>query len=301
MEGGPSWSGVIVDSNHPDDQHWIHEKAEVERPEGMEFFRQPGALIRSKDRDGTTKYLPNPLAENITNLPKGYQYYYDMLPGKEEDAIKVFLLSQYGSLFTGCPVYADWWDERFHVSKEPLRVYRGLPLYFGWDYGLTPAGPMAQVTPQGQIRVLREFVCKRGDIEGYLDTEVVPALAREFPGMVNRRGFRCVSAPTNDPERRWSAVIRALRRTVRGEAGFVVDPSCRVLIRGFNGGYRYSRIRSTDGGEKVRDIADKNEYSHVHDGLQYLVLGLTTPEGAVAPESRDVVLERPKQGWEGAA
>ena len=41
---------------------------------------------------------------------------------------------------------------------------------------------------------------------------------------------------------------------------------------GFQGGYCYRRMRVT-GDERYTDKPDKNRYSHVHDGLQYLLSG----------------------------
>ena len=52
----------------------------------FELFRQPPALLRQPD--GT--WDPNPMAENIENLPGGYNYYYAMLGG-EEQKIKAYV------------------------------------------------------------------------------------------------------------------------------------------------------------------------------------------------------------------
>ena len=41
----------------------------------FELFRQPPALLRQPDGS----WDPNPMAENIENLPGGYNYYYAML------------------------------------------------------------------------------------------------------------------------------------------------------------------------------------------------------------------------------
>ncbi|HET8729233.1 MAG TPA: hypothetical protein VFO41_17160 [Alphaproteobacteria bacterium] len=40
-DGGPSWSGIIMDTNPPDTDHWWYRLAEEERPEGWAFFAQP--------------------------------------------------------------------------------------------------------------------------------------------------------------------------------------------------------------------------------------------------------------------
>ena len=41
--------------------------------------------------------------------------------------------------------------------------------------------------------------------------------------------------------------------------------------KGFNGGYRYARVGGS--GNRFHEKPLKNEYSHPHDALQYLLLG----------------------------
>ena len=58
---------------------------------------------------------------------------------------------------------------------------------------------------------------------------------------------------------------------VDGKAGFLLSPSCNQLRKGFLGGYHYRRIQTS--GERYEDRPNKNKFSHVHDALQYLMLG----------------------------
>ena len=67
--GGPSWTGVVMDTNPPDDDHFYYRMAEKEHPKDWAFFRQPGGLL---EMGGELK--ANPLAENIENLPGGHEY-----------------------------------------------------------------------------------------------------------------------------------------------------------------------------------------------------------------------------------
>lgn len=71
--------------------------------------------------------------------------------------------------------------------------------------------------------------------------------------------------PSNKPEYRIQAVERLLSHQLDGEAMYLIDPSCTMLIRGFQHGYRYKKKR--DG--QVEAKPDKNEYSHIHDANQY--------------------------------
>ena len=51
----------------------------------------------------------------------------------------------------------------------------------------------------------------------------------------------------------------------------MIDRRCPTLIKGFEGGYGYKRMQVS--GERFDDKPDKNMYSHIHDALQYLMLG----------------------------
>ena len=43
------------------------------------------------------------------------------------------------------------------------------------------------------------------------------------------------------------------------------------LIKGFTGGYHYRRLQVS--GERYDEKPNKNRFSHIHDALQYLLLG----------------------------
>jgi hypothetical protein len=58
---------------------------------------------------------------------------------------------------------------------------------------------------------------------------------------------------------------------VDGKPAFLIDRRCQQLIKGFEGGYQYKRMEVS--GERYADKPDKNMYSHIHDALQYMMLG----------------------------
>jgi hypothetical protein len=58
---------------------------------------------------------------------------------------------------------------------------------------------------------------------------------------------------------------------VDGKPAFLIDRRCSQLIKGFEGGYQYKRMEVS--GERYADKPDKNMYSHIHDALQYMMLG----------------------------
>jgi hypothetical protein len=58
---------------------------------------------------------------------------------------------------------------------------------------------------------------------------------------------------------------------IDGDSGILIDPKCINLIKGFDGGYHYRRMQVS--GERYEEKPSKNRFSHVHDALQYMLLG----------------------------
>jgi hypothetical protein len=84
-------------------------------------------------------------------------------------------------------------------------------------------------------------------------------------------GIACVPAITNSFVGRREAVAKYLTRLVDGKPAFMLDPSCDLLRRGFNGRYQFRRLQVV-GAERFKDVPDKNDFSHLHDALQYAAL-----------------------------
>lgn len=291
--GGPSWTGVIMDTNPPDDDSWWYKLAEEERPEIFRFFKQPGGLIQDMDPKSPTyqQYIPNPLAENIQNHSLGYQYYLNQLYGKTEDWIRVFLLGQYGTTMDGKPVYPEW-NEKVHYSEMALTPVQGMPILLSFDFGLTPACAFLQMNSRGQLLVLKELVSEDMGIRQFYSEVVRPVIRGEYSkhrveavgdpaGNMRSQtdektcmqelmelGILCEPAPTNEFVARRESVAYFLQRMSGGEPGFVLDPSCKMLRKGFNGGYRYERLR-VSGSARFKDRPVKDKFSHIHDALQY--------------------------------
>lgn len=285
-DGGSDWSGVIMDTNPPDDDHWYYKLAEVEQPENHAYFRQPPAVLRYGDA-----YLPNPDAENVKHHSLGADYWMRQVPGKSHEWIKVFLMGDYGSVIDGKPVYPEYRDG-LHCQDAPIAPLRGLPLVLGWDFGLTPAVAFCQLTPHGRLVVLDELVAEDMGIRQFARDVVRPHLAAHYSGMKiesvgdpagNQRsqteentclavlaeeGIATDSAPSNEFVARREAVAAFLNKMVDGGPGFHLSPKCKVLRKGFNGGYRYERVQVA-GDERFKDRPAKNRFSHVHDALQY--------------------------------
>lgn len=210
--GGPSWSGVIMDTNSPDDDHWWYALAEAPSPEEVklrrqlkeqlveldclapdqelfEFFAQPPALLKV---DGN--YIPNPDAENVQNHSLGYGYWLRQLAGKSEDWIKVFILGQYGSVHDGRPVYPEYNDA---LHCKPLEPLPGGRLDIGLDFGLTPAAVITQKDARGRLRVLEELCGEDMGMRQFLQDLLVPQLTRMYSDWWEQRDemIQCYGDP----------------------------------------------------------------------------------------------------------
>jgi hypothetical protein len=149
-DGGPTRSCALFDTNMPDEDTWWHDKME-NPPSNWSVFLQPAAILKPAkyaemygeeaeevllDKDGE-EWVVNPAADNYDNLPKSY--YPNLIPGKTEDWLRVYLRSEYGRSLSGTPVYEKTFTFDFHVSKDPLKFVRGesYPITIGIDFGRT--------------------------------------------------------------------------------------------------------------------------------------------------------------------
>lgn len=170
-EGGPSWYGVICDTNAPEDDHWWsimsgdaplpefmgeHEALMLRKPEGWKFYTQPPALLEEKDEEGNViAYHKNPDAENANNLTP--DYYKKIITGKGKDWIDVYIMNRLGTVSEGRVVYPSY-NEETHTAKEPIRVMPGRTIWVGLDFGFYPAAVFGQRSGHGQWHIIREIV-----------------------------------------------------------------------------------------------------------------------------------------------
>lgn len=295
-DGGPTWSGVIMDTNPPAEDHWYAELMK-KPPDNWRFFVQPPALLR--DSTAERGYIANPKAENIENLPGGHQYYFNALGGKDNNWIKAYILGEFAAVRDGKPVFGDTFNERVHVSERKLWPVAGKPVIIGLDFGLTPAATIGQIV-DGQLRILDELCATRMGLTDFINTLLTPLIAEKYSK--NKRlyvgdpsGARAMDtderscfqvmhamkmyvepASTNAIEPRLESVRHFLTRLVDGgKPAFMIDPRCAVLRNGFVNGYQYDRVQ-VSGEARYRETPSKNHYSHVHDSLQYLCLRALT-------------------------
>lgn len=307
-EGGCSYRGVIADTNPPPEDHFLA-KMEIDHPEievdgkiyRYTFFVQPPALLREL-KDGKPMYVPNrgqgglPPAENITNLADGFGYYVSMLPNASEAWINVYIMGNFGRISDEKRIYHEW-NDQLHRSKEILKPSRNFKLLLGIDWGFSNAAcVIGQIKPNGQLVILDEIYTEKSGIKSFIDDVLKPILFQKYEGIrfqafgdpsggshSNVDGSSCIqvandlgipteAAPTNDPLLRQESVRGYLTRLIDGQPGMIVNSTCKKLIDGFNGGYHYKKMAGSS--TKVLERVDKNQFSHVHDALQYLCLGI---------------------------
>lgn len=199
--------------------------------------------------------------------------------------------------FEGHPVYPEF--SKLHITYEKPEPILGLPMLVGFDFGLTPAAIVAQL--QGEtLVVFKEYVELNMGIDRFADI-VIPELRLRFPAWSNlRKDWKCFIDPsgafkrdtdentcalilqakgfntTPGPiawEARRGAVVHWLRQmTKEGPAMQIHAPECSMLVKGFEGGYRFPEKAVDIEPTKIRPL--KDAYSHPHDAFQYLCSGI---------------------------
>jgi len=274
-DGGPSWYGIIMDTNPPDDESWWYKLFEENRPDNVAIYKQPSG--RSEQ------------AENIPNLPKGY--YDHLCSDGDEEFIKVYVDGEYGYVREGKPVYPEYLDS---THCKPCQPIKGKPIIRGWDFGLTPACVFTQVLPGGQWIIFDEMTSESMGADRFSD-DVLEYCSKEYPKyqfedygdpagnqkaqtdektcfeVLKGKGIQ-IQPGEQTVELRISSVKKPLRSLVDGKPRLIVDPKCKLLRRGFQGRYQYKRLQVSQ--ERYHEKPDKNEYSHPHDALQYVATRL---------------------------
>ena len=281
------WSGIIADTNPPEDDHWIYKDFEENTFPNHRLFKQPPGLLKDTD----DKWVRNPNADNAAHLPDNY---YEMLAeGQSREFVKVFCLGEYGSVGFGKRVYPEFNPDLHAV--ESLVALQGVDLILGWDFGLTPACVVMQLSPRGTLFILKEYVGDGIGIRSLAESIVIPSLAQEFPyckigmsigdpagnsrsevleemsciGELSSLGIPTIGAKTNDIPPRLGSVRYFLTKLVDGKPAFLLDKKkCPTLFKGFVKDYIYARV-AVAGEERYKDKPTKNMASHPMDALAY--------------------------------
>lgn len=347
-DGGFTRSCAVFDTNMPDMDTWHHKMTEAAtKPDNWSVHIQPPAVLSHAEYVTRYKCDPqdieypaddaasatgpviyqnapisdsnknewyiNPGADNLFNLDK--QYYPDIIPGKTDDFINVYLRCQYGRSLSGLPVYDKTFSHDTHVPKatraDPFRPIQSVkyPVVIGLDFGRTPAAVFGQRNTKGRVIVLDELTSENMGIETFIKTKLKPLIAAKYAGcsivvapdpagwakqqigeispvdVLKKEGFKVQRPVTNDPELRVQCVERLLAQMVEGEPALQINAHCTMLIQGFRYGYRYALNRKGMQDNKP----DKNEFSHCHDAIQYMALVIEgTPVGSATAKKREI-------------
>ena len=305
-DGGPSWFGVIADTNAPEEDHWwsiMSGEAQVPdyisqedrlmliKPDNWNFFIQPSGMKEVKNKDNQLiGYEKNTKAENFKNLNP--EYYNNIIRGKSKGWIDVYIMNRLGAIEEGKSVFNSF-NEEVHLAKEDIPFSPKAAIYIGIDFGLTPSAVFGQRIGMGVWHIIKELVCQdmgavkfaellRQEMAEYKRVEfnIYGDPAGDFRSQTDEStpfqilrgaGIQAFPAPSNDISLRLESVNAVLTRMTDGRSSFLVSPKCINIKKGFQGGYHYRRLQVS--GDRYEDKPMKNRYSHVMDALQYLLLG----------------------------
>jgi len=276
-DGGPTWYGLLMESNMPvRGSEWFN-YLEVERPTHTDVFKQPSGVAAD--------------AENLENLPPNY--YSNMLQGSTESWLQAHVYVQYPDALDGTAVHAKTFSVAKHVSEEDLKPVNLGPvspvLLVGIDQGRNPAATLMQVEASGRVVVHDVVYGEDMGMEYFMPNTLMPVLtSAKYAGMpilavydpasehktevndvspadVIKQYLRAIPAPTNNPGRRIEAVDRLLMR----ERGFLISKHVATLISTLASEYKFKMKRN---GEKEDLPEKKHPWSDVADSLQYASL-----------------------------
>lgn len=283
--------GVIGDLNAPEFDSWLLEMQFGDLDPALADLGKSSFFVQPGGRDAG--------AENIQNLPAGYYARLAAANALQPWWVARMIDNKPGYSRAGKPVYQEYSDT-LHCAHDPLSLLPGLDLLLGFDAGMHPAGVVAQWTPEGQFRIVKEF-CPGHMGPTRFGKEVLAWLEQYAPKhRIGRAwvdptaldgadkangelswcetvesilGVKIMPAPSNEPTLRQDAVRQGLTQLIDGsKPGLLLSPACKDLRRGFNSHYRYNKVRSETGEGYVERPA-KNPWSHPHDALQYVMLG----------------------------
>ena len=333
-DGGPTWKGIIMDTNAPEDDHWWplmageapipehfseDDRLTLIKPQNWRFFTQPPAMTDVRKDGVLSGYAINPAAENLVNLPA--DYYPLTIQGKDRRWIKVYIQNRLGSAVTGLPVFPSFREET-HVAAEVLKPMASTTVYVGLDFGLTPAAIFAQQLNgrwfvQGEIVLSNAGAKKLAErVKHHLTAHYpqCPAIITGDPAgdqraqtdektpfqVMRASGIHASPAFSNDFGIRVEAVEQVLTRLVDGRPGFLISPDCRVLKAAMAGRYRYKEVRSSDDPTATNVVKDR--FSHPAEAMGYLFMG--SGEGAQVLQPKGAgkaTVKRKKRGPFGRA
>lgn len=271
---------IICSFNPPPKSHWCFQdfvgpslteqgRAEMAR-KGFAFFKQPPG-------------------ENAAHLPPAY---YDRLREQlSPELVRRFVDGEPLTVYPGSRVYADVIEDVHIVDDVPLLP--GVGLISMHDFGRTPAALLAQLTSEGQLRVVRELQLW-GAATAKLAEQMRLLLRNDFPGqdwlrgwgdpagqnptetddttsfkIMAKHGFPLTAGALTFLARREAVKVRCARMVGSQPALLISRAGCPLLCEALLGGYRYPQ--NMDGSIGYHPL--KNDFSHLANCLEYGISG----------------------------
>jgi hypothetical protein len=300
MLGGPSWFGLIADSNPCDVDSPYYEALVINPSPNWKLFHQPSGV--------------GPYAENLENLPANY--YENLLSDRDEGWSDVHVRSEWGSSNAGQAVFRRSFDAATHVKDMQIVVNPMRPVLVAMDFGRTPTALIGQVDIHGRLLLFEEVVTEDIGLHQMVQERLKPKLlGSPYAGkqvyvvadpagrqksqlseenafdVLKQNGLIAYPAATNDIGPRLLAVERMLRQNIAGEPAIQISRAgCPTLVRALASGYRYRRKR--DG--QLEDVPEKmHPASDLCDSLQYACMSVSADLSArVLARSRARAPER---------
>jgi len=277
INGGPTWFGMIADSNPWDVDSPYHEALVLNPDPKWILYHQPSGL--------------SPQAENLDNLPPNY--YENAMSGSSEERIATQIRSEWGTSNAGQAVFRRSFDANTHVRDMEAVVNPMRPILIAMDFGRTPCALLGQVDTHGRYLIFEEIVTDDMGLHQMVAERLRPRLMTEpYNGkrcyvvadpagaqrsqhteetafdVLRGAGFLAYPGITNDIPPRLLAVEKLLRQTIMGEPALQISRmGCPVLIRAMASQYHYRRRR--DGHLDDKPEKNNHPYSDVADALQY--------------------------------
>jgi hypothetical protein len=283
VAGGPTWFGLIADSNPWDVDSPYHEALVLNPNSRWKLFHQPSGI--------------SPDAENLENLPPGY--YENAMSGSTEERIATQIRSEWGTSNAGQAVFRRSFDANTHVRDMEIVVNPLRPIMIAMDFGRTPCALIGQVDVYGRYLIFEEIVTEDIGLHQMCSERLRPRLMGEpYTGkrayivadpagnqksqhgeetafdVLKSHGFLAYPGVTNDVHPRLLAVEKLLRQQIMGQPALQISRvGCPVLIRALASQYHYKRRR--DGHLDDKPEKNNHPYSDVADALQYGCLSVT--------------------------
>lgn len=290
---GPNRSQVIFDTNPPSEESWMYEQFEAECPVSYRIYKQPGAFIRSENKLGEVTYAPNPKADNVRNIKKGYQYWKDIIDAGDEDEIKRNVLGEYGRRLSGEPVFPVFIKKQDQlIADRELIPMPNQPVLIGMDLETRAAAVVGQRLPTGRLAVMG--IAWPGEhglqmpFTDFLSDWLVPLLNSRFPwrqwhAKLDPSGDKMQSLTDDDfksacnkhgiaAEYLPAAANRIQYRIAHtnnqlANQGVILCPvHAKLLKKALAGKYRYNYVQGTS---RRKASPEKDAWADLADSFQY--------------------------------